>query len=274
MATTKVSRFMRTDGAYPSYTTKTAAYPIVAADYGKTLLATSLAATVAFTLPDAATVGSGWWVKVIRGANTGGYNLTVDRAGSDTIAFGSDTTETSIILAGDGDHLELVSTGSGWVASGNTTVALNVYNAFPTPSAQTITTSTITTVAWGSTNRDTHGGMNLGTETYTIPLSGLYHFDAIVGWNLGTAHAYNATLYFYIDGGGALISHQTIRADDAYGAFETQRVSGIWRVDKGDAVLVKCYHLFGADRTIGDGTITNNSANENFMSINRIGNSW
>lgn len=74
----------------------------------------SVSGTPEITLPDAATVGSGWPVRI----RHGGSNTTVVPTGSDTVEMGLNAVLTSIQLSTRGDFINLTSTGIGWVAEG------------------------------------------------------------------------------------------------------------------------------------------------------------
>ncbi|HEX3065419.1 MAG TPA: hypothetical protein VHQ39_08045 [Dongiaceae bacterium] len=87
-------------------TTKTADYTLVAADNGGTFIMNS-ASPHTFTLPDDATAGNGWTVRII---NRGAGVCTIARAGTDTIASGGVTNLTSIALS-QGDAGDVTADG-------------------------------------------------------------------------------------------------------------------------------------------------------------------
>lgn len=87
-------------------TTKTADYTLVAADNGGTFIMNSASAHI-FTLPDDATAGNGWSVRII---NRGAGVCSVTRAGTDTIASGGSTALTSIKLS-QGDAGDITADG-------------------------------------------------------------------------------------------------------------------------------------------------------------------
>lgn len=97
------------DGSYQNVSavvTKTADYVLLAADQGKTFVMNS-ASPHTFTLPDDATAGNGWSVRII---NQGAGVCTIARAGTDTIASGGSTVLTSIQLS-QGDAGDITADG-------------------------------------------------------------------------------------------------------------------------------------------------------------------
>ncbi len=97
------------DGSYQNVSAiqiKTADYTLVAGDQGDSFILNSSSAHT-FTLPDNATVGNGWSVRVI---NRGTGTLTIARAGTDTIASGGSTSLTSLQLS-QGDAGDITADG-------------------------------------------------------------------------------------------------------------------------------------------------------------------
>ena len=122
---------------YAGTTTKTTSYTILASDNGE--LFTQASGVVAFTLPDAATVGNGFKVSFLGVIDdtASQINLTVTRAGSDTITTDGTGTVTSFGLA-PGGTATVISNGSNWLAivagqSGSFTGTITGYAASLTP---------------------------------------------------------------------------------------------------------------------------------------------
>ena len=270
MATTKVTSGLRTftpSEGQVAVLSKAGAYTIVSGDYGATI---NVTAAATMTLPDAATVGSGWWCRVRRPALAGGTNVTVSRAGTDTIAFGSDGTETSLLLAGDGDYVDVVSDGANWVATGNITVALNVYSGWPNPVTQSVPSATITTLEFNSINRDTHSGFNVSTFEYTVPLSGAYNIRGVVGVET-QASDFVTWLYMQSNGSAVENAEKHIAVDTAFLAEDHIDMTATTVYDKGDVLTVAVQH----NRTGSiNFTPSADNPNMNYWTIYRVGNRW
>jgi len=247
---------------------------LTAADYGRTIYCTGLTGDITITLPDSATVGSGWWVKIVRGANDNGEDVTISRAGSDTITWGSDSALTSLLLTGDGDHMELVSTGSGWIATGDMQVTLNVYPDFPLgTTGQTVSTGTFTDIQYDVVNQDSHSGFNTGTYEYTVPFSGNWLVTASAVFETGSGTDYFAAIYINQSGTGDTLQFGgTVPADTGNNSFQQIQLNGVWNFEKGAVLKVRCQHTHGSNRQINDSDFIGEGANMTLWEMIRLGN--
>jgi hypothetical protein len=94
------------------YAAKTTTYTITASDH--VIGADSSSAAFTLTLPAASTVSGRTFKVVDVGGAAGSKNITIARAGADSINGSS----TSVVLNGDHDSVVLFSDGSNWYARG------------------------------------------------------------------------------------------------------------------------------------------------------------
>jgi hypothetical protein len=281
MAITQISSSLIADGAVaydklaiPTYEAQASSDTLVAADYGRTIYCTGLTGDITITLPSASAVGSGWWVRIVRGPNDNGEDVTISRAGSDVIEYGSDAGLTSLLLTGDGDYMDMVSTGSSWVALGQLRVHLNVYPDFPLgASGQTVSTGSYTDVLYDTVNSDSHSGFNASTYEYTVPFSGNWYVTASAIFETGSGTDYFASIDLFLSGSGATVSFGgTVPADTANNSFQQIQASGIWNYQKGDVLKVRVAHTHGSNRQINDSDFINENANMTLWEMTRLGN--
>lgn len=258
---------------FPSYEAQSGNDTLTAADYGRYINCSGMTGDTTITLPDAATAGNGWWVRIIRDSNDVAEKVTVSRAGSDTITYGSDTSLTSLLMVGDGDYLDIVSTGSGWLAMGNLTVYLhskvNLVSA-----GQIINNATITKISYDNVEDDPHSGFDATDDDYTIPFSGQYYVTASsIFQTIGSVN-YDVFMYMYVNGSTVEISKGGgISADSgSQNSFNQVQLSGIHDFVKGDVVDIRCQQLSGAARNINDSDFTGEESTMTAWRMVRIGN--
>lgn len=258
---------------FPAYEAQSGNDTLTAADYGRYIHCSGMTGDTTITLPDAATVGNGWWVRIIRDSNDVAEKVTVSRAGSDTIRYGSDLSLTSILMVGDGDYLDLVSTGSGWLAIGNLTVYLHA-KVNLVSGGQTITNATITQISYDNVEDDPHSGFNATDDEYTIPFSGQYYVTASSIFQTIGGVNYDVFMYIYKNDTSVEISKGGgIAADSGSpNSFNQVQLSGIHDFVKGDVVDIRCQQLSGGTRNINDSDFNGELSTMTAWRMVRIGN--
>lgn len=92
---------------------KTADYTVTDSDYGKLFTNRGATGAVVFTVPAASTANKGCWVEFYTAA---AQTLAVSPATADTLVVHADLTADTITTAGTiGQHLRVVSDGTGWL---------------------------------------------------------------------------------------------------------------------------------------------------------------
>lgn len=104
-----------------------AAQALTAADVGKQLIASALAANVAWTLPASAGVPIGSAIH-IKHASSGGFVLTVQRSGADSIFTGGTPINSFTMLVGD--SVTLINSTGGWLIADGSSVLRYATGAF------------------------------------------------------------------------------------------------------------------------------------------------
>lgn len=92
---------------------KTTTYTIATGDGYKVINANASGGAFTMTLPSAAPAGDGWWVMLRGNAAASSNEVTVARAGSDTIRTKASTSATSVTLSAGAAGF-MVSDGAGW----------------------------------------------------------------------------------------------------------------------------------------------------------------
>jgi len=259
--------------SFPAYETQSGNDTLTAADYGRFINCSGMTGDTTITLPSAATVGNGWWVRIIRDSNDVAEKVTVSRAGSDTIRYGSDLSLTSLLMVGDGDYLDFVSTGSGWLAMGNLTVYLHA-KVNLVSGGQTISNATITKIAYDNVEDDPHSAFDATDDDYTIPFSGQYYVTASsIFQTIGSVN-YDVFMYMYVNNTNVEISHGGgISADSgSQNSFNQVQLSGIHDFVKGDVVDIRCQQLSGATRNINDSDFNGELSTMTAWRMVRLGN--
>ncbi|NQW01682.1 MAG: hypothetical protein HQ483_18405 [Rhodospirillales bacterium] len=219
----------------PTYLGKSGNLTLTDAHYGRLINVTS---TGTITLPDAATVGSGWFCRV----RQGGGAATVARAGSDTIELWADSGLTSVLLASQGDEIEIVSTGSGWVASGR----IKVRAIMSSSTDQTIATATLTTLTFSTAATDTHSMFENSTaEKYEVPFSGVYYvqYDGVVDGS--ASFSFTTSIVTTVGINAAFVSQASASiADTEMHALATVQLT------RGDEIWLTAYQVSGGGKDI------------------------
>lgn len=100
---------------------KTGNYTVTEGDYGKLFTNRGASGTITFTLPTAAAANAGCWVEFYTAA---AQSIALAPATADTLVVHADLTADSITTAATiGQHLRVVSDGTGWLTISDPSVA-------------------------------------------------------------------------------------------------------------------------------------------------------
>lgn len=151
-----------------------------------------------------------------------------------TLSFATNPTNSGISTR---EHLKIDSAGR---------VTMPYQPAFLVHSSGTnsIPTNAAATVVFNNKISDRGNHFNIGTYTYTVPVSGFYHFDATISYS-GSFTAPRIIAYIVVNGSNS-ISRQTYRAGQDTGVS----VSGSLYLSANDNVTVKTYQDSGVSRNL------------------------
>ncbi|KKN90073.1 hypothetical protein LCGC14_0231860 [marine sediment metagenome] len=225
---------------------------LVETDHGRTLHITD---TATVTLPDAAAAGPGWTIRVMKYSAGVERPATIVPAGADTIELWADPGLTSILLFTSGDYLDLISTGSGWVASGEVIVKMSVILNAET---QVVANTTNTVVEFDAVGADTHSGWE-GVQPYhyEIPFSGYYLLNTVVIVDEGSSpHGWDVSIRRVVSGPSTEWIALTRNLMPGTGDEDNLSLLSMWNwLAKGEEVLVMVRQDSGGNLNIQGSTV-------------------
>lgn len=180
-----------------------------------------------------------------------------------------DTLALNILVGGGTVNLD-TSNAINWIeinkVQGPSTIgaAESVNATYTTSAAQTFTSSTFTTMVWGTKLFDSHNAMNTSSGLYTVPLSGKYRVHARATWN--SAGAVSQRQMFLVQSGSASVQFNGVWGYNVAGQGSFAEIDAMFNCLAGDTLIVQGYQASGGNLNL-DG-----NGGDNFVNIQRIGN--
>lgn len=227
------------------------------------------------------TIGTGQWVlgifknntEVSRIGSVGINNGNMSLAGSATIdLIAGDFVDIRLFQSNGVSRSLNAASALNWISierlSGPSTIAATeTVAAKYGGSTSTLTNNTEVSIVFTTKVFDTHNAYNTSTGFFTAPVPGKYRVTSLVAHNTFAASSVTTSMYVYIYKNS--VTGQGLKRENAYTTSSVERsalISTTVDLLAGDTITTRHFHNFGTTPTI------NNSANETFFSIERIGN--